>query len=50
MKTKTPNTKWYGIKNYMDPSLLLIKLTKGYSSLVCKMHEIFTQTETNFSE
>ena len=34
----------------MDPSIFLITSTKGYSSLVCKIHEIFTQTETHFSE
>ena len=48
--TKTLCKNLYGTKNDMDPSIFLIALTKGYSSLVCKMHGIFTQTETNFNE
>ena len=48
--TKTLSKNLYGTKNDMDPSIFLIALTKGYSSLVCKMHGIFTQTETNFNE
>ena len=31
----------------MDPSISLVTWTKCYSSLVCKIHEIFVQTETN---
>ena len=38
------NQKRYG------SSIFLITSTKGYCSLVCKIHEIFTQTETHFSE
>ena len=31
----------------MDPSISLVTSTKCYRSLVCKIHEIFVQMETN---
>ena len=34
----------------MDLSMLLITSTKGYSSVVCKILEIFTQIKINFNE
>ena len=34
----------------MDLSKFLIISTKCYCSLVCKIHKIFTQMETNFNE
>ena len=42
--------KWYGTKNDMYASIVLITSSKGFSSLVCKTHSIFTQTETDFYE
>ena len=33
----------------MDASIFLITSNKGYGIPVCKIHEIFTCTETNFN-
>ena len=45
--TKTLSEKLYGTKNDMYPSIVLITSSKGYSSLVCKIYEIFTQANFN---
>ena len=42
--------KWHGTKTDMDLSIFLIISPECYSSLVSKIHEIFTQMETNFNE
>ena len=44
---KTLSKKLYGTKNDMYPSIVLITSSKGYSSLVCKIYEIFTQADFN---
>ena len=46
--TKTLSKKLYGTKNDTCPSVVSITSSKGYSSLVCKIYEIFTQA--NFNE
>ena len=46
---KTLSKNWYGAKNDIDLSIFLIISTKFYSSLVYKIHELFTQME-NFNE
>ena len=48
--TKTLSKKWYETKNDIDSSIILITSNKRYNSLVCRIHKIFTQTETNFNE
>ena len=45
--TKTLSKKLYGTKNDMYPSIVLITSSKGYSSLLCKIYEIFTQPTFN---
>ena len=39
--------KLYGTKNDVYPSIVSITSSKGYSSLVCKIYEIFTQANFN---
>ena len=45
--TKTLIKKLYGTKNHVYPSIVLITSSKGYSILVCKIYEIFTQATFN---
>ena len=45
--TKTLIKKLYGTKNHMYPSIVLITSSKGYSILVRKIYEIFTQATFN---
>ena len=49
-KYKKHSKKWYVTKDDMDLSIFLIISIKCYISLVCKIHEIFTQMENTFNE
>ena len=46
---ETLSKKWYKTKNDIDANIFLITSNKSFSSLVCKVDEIFIQTETNFN-
>ena len=45
--TKPLSKKLYGPKNDAYPSIVSITSSRGYSSLVCKIYEIFTQATFN---